>query len=82
MYRWKEHVGPGEDYDAGYRTRSELEPWLESDQVARIGAMLDYDTRARIDTEVEQEILDATRFAEQSPFPEPTELYTNVFAGQ
>src|SRR5688572_14757425 len=23
-YRWREHVGPNEDYDAGYRTRDEL----------------------------------------------------------
>ncbi|MBI4664484.1 MAG: thiamine pyrophosphate-dependent dehydrogenase E1 component subunit alpha, partial [Verrucomicrobia bacterium] len=40
-YRWKEHVGPNEDYHLGYRTRAEAEPWLQDDQVKKIGAMLD-----------------------------------------
>ena len=25
-YRWREHVGPGDDYHLGYRTESEAEP--------------------------------------------------------
>src|SRR5439155_6486629 len=39
-YRWMEHVGPNQDYDAGYRPRSEMERWLRSDQVQRIGLLL------------------------------------------
>ena len=27
-YRWKEHVGPGEDWHLGYRERAEAEPWV------------------------------------------------------
>src|SRR5205085_1172988 len=34
-YRWREHVGPGEDFEAGYRTRDDLQTWIENDQVAR-----------------------------------------------
>jgi pyruvate dehydrogenase E1 component alpha subunit len=81
-YRWLEHVGPNEDFDAGYRARSEQEPWLRNDQVVRVGALLPPDRRAAIDLEIEQEIEDAVAFAESSPFPEASALLTNVFAGQ
>jgi TPP-dependent pyruvate/acetoin dehydrogenase alpha subunit len=79
-YRWKEHVGPGEDYNAGYRTRDELRPWMENDQVRLIGEKLDPAVRASVDAEIEREIAAAINFAETSPFPDPKELYTNVYA--
>jgi pyruvate dehydrogenase E1 component alpha subunit len=79
-YRWKEHVGPGEDYDAGYRTRDELLMWMENDQVKLIGAKLEPTSRAAVEAEVEREIAAAIEFAESSPFPEPKELFTYVYA--
>jgi TPP-dependent pyruvate/acetoin dehydrogenase alpha subunit len=81
-YRWLEHVGPNEDFDAGYRARQEHVPWLLNDQVASIGALIATDRRSAIDDEIERDIKDAIEFAELSPFPEPSALYTNVFAGQ
>ena len=77
-YRWKEHVGPGEDYALGYRDRSELEPWLRDDQVAKLASQLDPVARKRIEGEVEAEIADAFAFAEASPFPGPEELHRDV----
>ena len=79
-YRWREHVGPNEDYDDGYRSRDDFKPWLEDDQVAKTGAMLDAAERTAIDEEVEKLIADAIEFAEQSPWPEPEELFSHVFA--
>jgi TPP-dependent pyruvate/acetoin dehydrogenase alpha subunit len=79
-YRWKEHVGPNDDYEAGYRTREELQPWLEQDQVKVIGSKLDPSVRERIETEVEEEIREAFEFAEASPFPPAEELYTDMYA--
>jgi pyruvate dehydrogenase E1 component alpha subunit len=79
-YRWREHVGPGEDYDAGYRSQSDMENWRDKDEVARLGAALDTSARARIDAEIEQEIAAAVDFAEQSPFPPIEELHTHVVA--
>lgn len=79
-YRWREHVGPSEDYDAGYRSRDDLARWVEADQVARLARMLPDDERGDIDAEIEREIAAAVAFAEQSPFPEPKELTTHVFA--
>lgn len=80
-YRWKEHVGPGEDYEAGYRHRADLEQWMRRDQVARLAAMLPPTERAAIDEDVEREIADAVAFAESSPFPPVDELSRDVFAG-
>ena len=79
-YRWREHVGPGEDYDAGFRDRGELERWVSDDQLARVGAMLAEAERRSIDDEIEAEIEAAVEFAEKSPFPSAAELETNVFA--
>jgi len=81
IYRWREHVGPGDDYHIGYRQKTELEPWTEGDQVEKVGAMLDAQTRARIDKDVEKEIAEAVDFAEKSPFPKPRALMENVYAG-
>lgn len=79
-YRWREHVGPGEDYDAGYRDRAVLDKWRDADEVVRFGAALDSDLRARIDQEIEAQIKDAVDFAENSAFPALEELHTHVYA--
>jgi TPP-dependent pyruvate/acetoin dehydrogenase alpha subunit len=79
-YRWKEHVGPADDFQAGYRSYEEARPWVEGDQVTRIGRMLAPEVRALIEKEIEAQIADAFAFAEASPFPEPSELFTDVFA--
>jgi TPP-dependent pyruvate/acetoin dehydrogenase alpha subunit len=78
-YRWKEHVGPGEDFHAGYRSRAEAEPWIANDPVRRLGGLLPAAARERIEREVAAEIREAFRFAEESPFPAPDALYTDVF---
>jgi TPP-dependent pyruvate/acetoin dehydrogenase alpha subunit len=77
-YRWKEHVGPGEDFGV-YRSRAEFEPWFQSDQVPLIGAKVEAGRRAAIEQEVEREIQDAFEFAENSPVPDELELYTDVY---
>jgi TPP-dependent pyruvate/acetoin dehydrogenase alpha subunit len=79
-YRWREHVGPGEDYDDDYRSRDELNQWQENDAVATTGQMLDDARRQAIDEDIEQLIASAVEFAEQSPWPEPEELFSHVYA--
>jgi TPP-dependent pyruvate/acetoin dehydrogenase alpha subunit len=79
-YRWKEHVGPADDFQGGYRSYEEARPWIEGDQVKRMGQMIAPEARALIEKEVEAEIAEAFAFAEASPFPEPSELFTDVFA--
>lgn len=77
--RWVEHVGPGEDFGLGFRSRDEVKPWVQADQVARLGRMLPAPQRETIDRAVEAEIKDAFEFAERSAFPGPEELYKHVY---
>jgi TPP-dependent pyruvate/acetoin dehydrogenase alpha subunit len=78
-YRWREHVGPNDDFRLGYRTEDEANPWIETDQVTRLEAMVAADRRAAIQNEVESEVEAALAFAEDSPEPEAAELYSDVF---
>jgi TPP-dependent pyruvate/acetoin dehydrogenase alpha subunit len=77
-YRLKEHVGPGEDFHLGYRTSEEAAPWIEDDPVRRLAEMIDDRRRKQIEEEVDAEIHAAVLFAEESPFPEREELFTDV----
>ncbi len=79
-YRWSEHVGPGTDFDAGYRSRAEAEPWLAADPVRLAGRRLPDETRLRIEREEEDRLARAIEFAEQSPFPDDSELTADLFA--
>ncbi len=78
-YRWKEHVGPNDDFDKGYRSIAEAEPWFAEDQVKRMADLLDPRLRRDIEAEVEAEIREAFEFAEKSPFPTDAELFTDMF---
>jgi TPP-dependent pyruvate/acetoin dehydrogenase alpha subunit len=78
-YRWREHVGPNEDYALGFRTKEEAAPWFASDQVPRLGSMIEPSRRLQIEEEVEAEITDAFAYAEASAVPDSAELYTDVF---
>jgi len=78
-YRLKEHVGPNEDFTLGYRHREEAQTWITNDTMARLAGFIDPGERRRIENDVELEIRDAFALAEQSPFPDPPELYTDVF---
>jgi TPP-dependent pyruvate/acetoin dehydrogenase alpha subunit len=78
-YRWKEHVGPNDDFDKGYRSISEAQPWFANDQLKRLESLLEPQVRAQIIAEVEAELERAFEFAESSPFPAEEELYTDMF---
>jgi pyruvate dehydrogenase E1 component alpha subunit len=79
-YRWCEHVGPSEDFEAGYRNRTEAQPWQETDPLDVMGRLLDPLTRAQIDQEITLEIAEAVAFAEASSFPAAEELLAHVYA--
>ena len=78
-YRWKEHVGPFDDFHMGYRTQEEAQQWIDQDQLVKIGSQLDDKAREAIEAEVDSEIRAAFQFAEESPFPELSELHEGVF---
>jgi len=79
-YRWREHVGPREDYDSGYRSADELAPWRDNDQVRRVAEMIAPGQRQEIEAAIEDRLKKAVEFAESSPFPGPENLQVDVYA--
>ena len=69
-----------------YRSKEELDASRLRDPIALLEArmrdagLLDDAGLAEIEAEVAAEVLDAVAFAEQSPEPDPSELWTDVFA--
>jgi TPP-dependent pyruvate/acetoin dehydrogenase alpha subunit len=74
----KEHVGPGDDFHLGYRTALEADPWIKNDPIKGLAEMVEPTRRRQIEDEVKAEIRAAFAFAEESPFPEAEELFTDV----
>ncbi len=72
-YRYMEHVGISEDYDAGYRSREELERWQMKDPL-----ILNQEFVAKYRPFVLGEISDAVEFAETSPWPGREHLLSDV----
>ncbi len=79
-YRWRQHLGPNEDFGPGGRDKTEAEPWMTNDELIRIGALLQQGEREAVERKVEQEIRAAAKFAEKSPYPTKADMYTAVFA--
>lgn len=71
--RYKEHVGPGEDFHLGYRELSDLSEWMKLDPLIQA-----IDTFDRYRLEVRDEIESAVRFAIGSPTPTIEDLLTDV----
>ncbi|HQP92046.1 MAG TPA: thiamine pyrophosphate-dependent dehydrogenase E1 component subunit alpha [Candidatus Omnitrophota bacterium] len=78
-YRWKEHVGPCEDFCLGYRDEKEFEAWKRSDALHKLKKLFSKKARLDIESAVEKEIEEAFNFAENSVEPKSSELYTEVF---
>lgn len=79
-YRWQEHVGPGQDFQAGYRAREEAQDWIKNDPLKLVAAKLPAMVRQQIEREVQREIVEAFDLAEHDPFPTADELYTDLYA--
>lgn len=85
-YRYLEHVGIDEDFDAGYRLKSEYLEWLKRDclvlqrnRLLSIGyTEADIDGVERL---INEQIKNSVARATEAPFPEPEELYRGVFYG-
>lgn len=72
-FRYCEHVGIGEDFDAGYRPKSDFENWKSKDPLIN-----DKKSIKKFLPEIEKEIQEAVNFAEESPWPEKEELLTDI----
>lgn len=81
-HRWREHVGPNEDHDAGYHSRDEMQLRLANDQAEKLGRHIDsHAARSKSTPRSKNEIAAAISFAEERPLPTADTLETHVFAG-
>lgn len=83
-YRYLEHVGINTDFQFGYRSEANFQKWKSRDPVLMQRKLLEQkmpeaDIR-KMEDAINQQILQSIRFAEESPFPEPEELETDLFS--
>ncbi|MBI4399061.1 MAG: thiamine pyrophosphate-dependent dehydrogenase E1 component subunit alpha [Candidatus Omnitrophica bacterium] len=72
-FRYKEHVGPGDDFHAGYRKLSDFEQWKSRDPLFTDQALV-----GKFTPPILEEINQAIRIVENSPWPAQEELLADV----
>lgn len=82
--RYLEHVGINEDFNMGYRTRSEYLEWLQRDclvmQRNRLLSIGYTETDiAEVERLIDEQIKNSIKQAREAPYPEPKELRRGVF---
>lgn len=81
-YRYKGHSMSD---PAKYRTKEELENYRNRDSIEQVRTTIlenNYATEEeleQIDNDLKQLVLESVEFAENSPFPDPAELYTDIY---
>ncbi len=84
-YRWYEHVGPGRDHHEAYRDKQKLSESFLKDPLEKTKQLLEKEygvSQKTIGTWkelIQEEIEQAVAFAEESPFPDPEELFQDVY---
>jgi pyruvate dehydrogenase E1 component alpha subunit len=71
--RYREHVGPGEDFAAGYRSQADMDLWKSKDPLLNSQILQEFKS------EISAEIEAAVQFAMNSPLPSRDELLTDVY---
>jgi len=84
-YRYLEHVGVNEDFEAGYRSKKDFLPWQKADPVKlqrtrllKLGVK--EEKIVLLEREIDQQIQNSINKAKQAPFPKPVEAFTSVYA--
>jgi pyruvate dehydrogenase E1 component alpha subunit len=85
-YRWRGHHEGDPNQGKRYRTMEEIQEWVKKCPIRRFeGKLVSKKTLTKLKAkkiweEVEKEIDGAVEFANQSPFPEPQDIYEDVYA--
>ncbi len=72
--RYKEHVGPSDDFESGYRSFKDIEKWKLKDPLLNDKPLIN-----KFMPSILEEIECAVDFAENSPFPTVDDLLLDVF---
>ncbi len=75
-YRWREHVGPNYDYSLGYRSKQELDEWIEKCPIKRVSDVVSEREEKLLIEGFSKEIDVAIDYARKSPFPKPSRKYS------
>jgi acetoin:2,6-dichlorophenolindophenol oxidoreductase subunit alpha len=84
-YRHLDHVGHEDGSSVGYRTAEEVSDWKAKDPIVRLTKDLlsqntiDEKWLSQVREEIRLEIEDAFAFAKSSPYPEPSEIFADVY---
>tara|TARA_B100000809_G_C15114428_1_gene521847 strand:+ start:93 stop:1124 length:1032 start_codon:yes stop_codon:yes gene_type:complete len=85
-YRWREHCGPNYDNDIGYRTEQEFLEWKSREPLERyvssnrMQTLLTAAQQNEMREAIRREIECAFSAANEAPYPEPNEMYRDVYA--
>jgi TPP-dependent pyruvate/acetoin dehydrogenase alpha subunit len=86
-YRFMEHsAGAKISRQGSYRTREEIDDWKLRDPIVLYRSRLisdhtlDEHHALEIEAAVKSEVNDAVTFARESPYPDPDDLYTDMYA--
>src|ERR1051326_4577664 len=82
------YMGHSMSDPGNYRTRAEIEKYQERDPIKvfthtlKDAGVIDDSDVSEIEAQVKEEVESAVKFADESPLPDPQELYTDVYANQ
>ena len=84
-YRWRGHYEGEADRTYTYRTKEEIEGWMKKCPLERFKKVLlkegvKESEFERVEADVQRELEEAIRFAEESPFPQPEDALQDLYA--
>jgi acetoin:2,6-dichlorophenolindophenol oxidoreductase subunit alpha len=85
-YRWRGHHMGDQGDTYGYRGPDEIEAWMKLCPIQRFkrylvgGGLVDEQQLNDMDERIQQQIDDAVEFAKNAPYPDPAEVYQDVYA--
>lgn len=85
-YRYLEHVGINEDFDAGYRPKGEFLKWYKVDPIRLQREKLlrqSWFSEAELqetEDKITEQVENSIKLAKAAPFPDKSELYSGIFA--
>jgi len=84
-YRYLEHVGVNEDFEAGYREKAEAAEWFKKDPIdlqrkKLLEAGMQEQEIAKLEEDITKDIEESVKKAQQADFPKKEEVFGNVYA--
>lgn len=84
-YRYYEHVGMNHDFQAGYRSEEDYKKWLKIDPVTlQRNKLIDFGSSEEelkeIEAEIDRRIESSFEKAKKASFPDPAEIFQDVYA--